>query len=442
LKEARLRAPGLAWEKPAGLEASVQARAATPDFRCTGNVASAAFDLAGNGLIYQRIGVKGQVDAKLTPAGPPATVKLVCDSIEADATSLRLEAEAGWPQTIDISLSGSRLDLRPLVRLAAPQFAALNAPAISPPVAVKPGGAATATAPVAAAPAAASTATAKPMFLPAESKVKIALQEIVLGGGRTITPFQLQAQFRGDQPVAADLSFASLGHGVHASLRPGPDNPAHLPIASGSTDLPKVAQVSQPALPAVGERVSNASTWSLQIDEVADLLAVGTAPFQNLPAAMTAADTTIGGLVGLPEKFIGGRLTADGTLDLGNSAGIVQGHVQVADLRLRSEIPFLSNIAGLVKRNVIITVPFKEFRIDSFKLGQHDAHVQNAFLAGPINFTAEKLDLDFETTELFLRGKIIGVWFEVKGKPGHLEYYLADKNPGLNFITTPDEFQW
>ena len=120
----------------------------------------------------------------------------------------------------------------------------------------------------------------------------------------------------------------------------------------------------------------------------------------------------------------------------------MQGHVQVADLRLRSEIPFLSNIAGLVKRNVIITVPFKEFRIDSFKLGQHDAHVQNAFLAGPINFTAEKLDLDFETTELFLRGKIIGVWFEVKGKPGHLEYYLADKNPGLNFITTPDEFQW
>jgi hypothetical protein len=444
LKGARLRAPGLAWEKPAGTDASFHAKVATPDFRCSGNAASAAFELEGNGLIYQRIGIKGQVEATLTPGGPPAAVKLVCDSIEADATLLRLEAEARWPQTIEVTLSGPRLDLRPLVRLAAPQLAVLNAPSKPPPVTVKPGGVAApaAAAPVAQVLAAPASSSAKPMFLPAESKVKIALQEIVLGGGRTITPFQLQAQFRGDQPVATDLSFASLGHEVQASLRPGPDNPAHLPVASGPTDSSKIALASQPALPAVGERVSNAPTWSLRIDDVADLLAIGTAPLQELPAAMTAADTTIGGLIGLPEKFIGGRLTADGALDLGNSAGIVQGRMQVADLRLRSEIPFLSNIAGLVKKKVIITVPFKEFRIDSFKLGQHDAHVQNAFLAGPINFTAEKLDLDFETTELFLRGKIIGVWFEVKGKPGHLEYYLADKNPGLNFITTPDEFQW
>jgi hypothetical protein len=411
LKGAGLRAPGLAWEKPAGLEASVQARVATPDFRCTGNAASAAFELAGNGLIYQRIGVKGRVDARLTPGGPPAVVKLVCDSIEADETSLRLEAEAGWPQSLDINVSGSRLDLRPLVRLAAPQLAALNAPANSPPVAVKPGGTAApaVAAPVVAAPTAASTASPKPMLLPAESKVKIVLQEIVLGGGRTITPFQLQAQFREDRPVVADLSFASLGHGVHASLQSGPEHP----------------------------------TWSLQVDEVADLLAVGTAPFQELPAPMTAADTTIGGLVGLPEKFIGGRLTADGTLDLGNAACIVQGRVQVADLRLRSEIPFLSSIAGLINQKVIITVPFKEFHIDSFTLGQHEAHLQNAFIAGPINFTAEKFDFDFPRSELFLRGKILAVvWFEVKGQPGHLHYYLADKMPGLKLITTEDEFQW
>ena len=135
-------------------------------------------------------------------------------------------------------------------------------------------------------------------------------------------------------------------------------------------------------------------------------------------------------------------MTADGTLDLGNSARMAKGRLQVADLRLRSEIPFLSNIGGLVKRKVIITVPFKVFRIDSFTLGEHEAHVQNAFLAGPLDFTAEKVDFDFARSELFLRGKIIGIWFEVKGPPGHLEYYLADKNPGLNLITTEDEFQW
>jgi hypothetical protein len=180
----------------------------------------------------------------------------------------------------------------------------------------------------------------------------------------------------------------------------------------------------------------------LQIDDVADLLAVGTSPLQELPAAMTTADTTIGGLIGLCGKFNGGRLTADGTLDLANAAAVAQGRVQMADLRLRSEIPFLSSIAGLVKRKVIITVPFKEFRVDSFTLGPDDVHVQNAFVDGPINFTAEKIDFDFVRSELFLRGKIIGIWFEVKGQPGKLEYYLADKNPGLKLITTEDEFQW
>jgi hypothetical protein len=238
--------------------------------------------------------------------------------------------------------------------------------------------------------------------------VNVDLQEIVLGGGRTIAPFQFHAQFRGDRPVASDLSIESSGHGVHASLSPGTDR----------------------------------SKWSVQIDSVADLLAVGTSPLKELPAPMTAANTTIGGLIGLPGMFTGGSLAADGTLDLGNVASIVQGRLQIKDLKLRTEIPFFSNIAGLVKRQVKITVPFKEFRVDSFTLGQHDAHVQNAFVAGPIDFTAEKLDLDFDTTELFLRGKILGIWFEVKGQPGHLEYYLADKTPGLNLITTEDEFQW
>jgi hypothetical protein len=246
------------------------------------------------------------------------------------------------------------------------------------------------------------------VFLPAGSRLNITLQEIVLGGGPTIAPFHVQAQFRGDRPVSGDLSFASLGHGVKADLRPGADR----------------------------------SAWSLQIDDVADLLAVGTAPLRELPAPMTAADTTIGGLIALPDSFAGGRLTADGTLDLGNAANLVQGRVQLADLRLRSEIPFLSSIAGLVKRDVKITIPVKEARIDSFTLGQHDAHVHNAFIAGPINFTAEKFDFDFARSELFLRGKIIGVWFEVKGRPGNLSYYLADKMPGVKLLTTEDEFQW
>jgi len=161
-----------------------------------------------------------------------------------------------------------------------------------------------------------------------------------------------------------------------------------------------------------------------------------------LPAAMTAADTTIGGLIGLPETIVGGRVAADGTLNFDDAARVALGRLQVADLRLRAEVPFLSSIAALVKRKLMITVPFKEFRINSFALGQDELHLQNALLDGPIALTAEKFDFNFDTTELFLRGKVFGIWFEVKGPLGRLEYYLADKTPGVKLLTTEDEFQW
>ena len=409
LNEAKLRAPGLAWEKQAGVESSLEARVATPDFRCAGNAASAAFELAGKGLVYQRFGVKGRVDATLTPGGPPATLKLVCDPIEADATTLRLEAGMVWPQSADVTLSGSRFDLRPLVRLVAPLLAALNAPS-EPPGAAAATGTPAAPAPAATAamaPAPGLPAGAQSAFLPAESKVNVNLQEIVLGGGRTIAPFQLQAQFRGARPVMADLSFASLGHGVQATLRPGPGR----------------------------------STWSVKIDDIGDLLAVGTAPLKELPAPMTAADTTIGGLIGLPDTFAGGHLTTDGTLDLGNAANLVQGRVQGEGLRFRTEIPILSKIARLVKRDVKWPVPVHEFRIESFTIGQNEAHVQNALMDGPINLTADKIDLDFVTTELFLRGKVWGVWFDIKGPSGKREPYLdEEKNKWIKSITTEDEY--
>ena len=409
LKEARLRAPGLAWEKQAGSESSLEARMATPDFRCAGNAASAIFELTGKGLIYQQLKIKGKVDANLAPGGPQA-VKLVCDPVEADATSLRLEANAAWPQSIDVTLSGTRLDLRPLVRLAAPRLAVLNAPAKPPPAAAAKGTtpAAAPAAPAAVTPAAGSPANAQATCLPAESKVSVSLQEVVLGGGRTLAPFQLQAQFHGARPIAGDFHFASLGHGFRATLCPGQDHPA----------------------------------WTLQIDEVGDLLAVGTAPLKELPLSMTAEGTTIGQLTGLPESFSGGRLKADGTIDPEVAAAGVRGRLQVADLRLRTEVPFFLRIAALAKRKLMITVPFKEFRIDAFTLGLDSLHLENVLLDGPITLTAEKLDLDFATTELFLRGKVFGIWFEVKGPLGNLQYYLSDKNTWIKSITTEDEFQW
>jgi len=270
----------------------------------------------------------------------------------------------------------------------------------------------------AAHPAAAVDAAASPIspapadrmasFLPTETKIQVTLQEIVLGGGRTIAPFALTARLHGEQPVSGDLSFDSSNHGVRASLLPG----------------------------------AGRASWSLKVDDVADLIAVGTSPLRELPAAMTSADTTIGGLISLPEWFEGGRLTSDGTLDLENAGNVMQGHLQIRDLLLRREIPFLSSIAALVKHSVKKGTPFDEFRVDSFTIGRKSAHLQNAFLDGPISLTAEKADFDFVTSELFLRGKIFGIWFEVKGPRGKPEFYLADKNAALKYLTTEDEFQW
>jgi len=436
-KDANLRAPaGLAWQKAPGAEASLQTRVAMADYHCPGNAASATFEVEGKGLIYGRLGLKGRADAKFAAEGSPTAVKLVCDSMEADETSLRFEADAAWPRSLDARLSGARLDLRPLIHLAAPQLAALNAPA-SPTTATVGAAAANPAAakgpansmPVATvaptagtgsvlSPAAAASATGSPAppatgdatasFLPAETNVQVTLQEIVMGGGRTIAPFALTARLRGAQPVSGEFSFESSNHGVRANLQPGPDR----------------------------------AIWTVKIDDVADFIALGTSPLHELPATMTTADTTIGGLIELPERFGGGRLTADGTLDLGNAGNLVQGRLQIADLRLRTEIPFLSAIAKLVGKPVRITIPFKEFRFDSFTLDRNGAHIGKAFLAGPISLTGEKFDLDFATSELFLLGKVFGVWFEVKGRPGHLEPYLSEKNKALNLLTTEDEFQW
>jgi hypothetical protein len=416
-KDARLRAPGLAWEKPAGVESSLEAKIAIADFHHAGNATSATFELEGTELIYRRLGLKGRVDAKFAPEGTPMAVKLVCDSIEADDTSLRFEADAAWPQSLDARLSGSRLDLRPLVRLTEPRLAALNAPASPKQANARVAAAEPATRgipanPTPAAPPASPVspvaAGAAASFLPAETSVNVTLQEVVLGGGRTIAPFVCTARLRGARPVSGELSFGFSNHGVRFNLQPGPDR----------------------------------AIWSMNIDDVADLLALGTSPLHELPAPMTAADTTIGGMIGLPDRFGGGRLTADGTLDLENAGNLVQGRLQISDLRLRSEIPFLSSIAALVKRPVKITIPFKEFRIDSFTLGRNDAHLGNAFLDGPISLIADKLDFDFATSELFLRGKVFGIWFDVAGPSNNLRFYLDDKNKALNLLTTEDEFQW
>jgi len=423
---ASLRAPaGLAWAKAPGVEASLQARVGTDDFHCPGNAASATFDVAGKGLVYGRFGLKGRVEEKLASAGMPAAVKLVCDSIEADDTSLRLEADAALPRSLDVRLSGSRLDLRPLARLAAPQFAALNVPANpTPPPAVasgpKPAGAVASAIPPVAIPSPASTASvpaapvsqapsaAAASSFPAETKVQVTLQEIVLGNGRSIAPFSLSTQLRGTNLVSGELSFDSLNHGVRANLQPAADR----------------------------------GNWSLKIDDVADLLAVATSPLHELPASVTAADTTVGGLMNRPADIEGGRFTADGTLDLDNASNLVQGHLQITDLLLRREIPFLSSIAGLVKRSVKKGTPFDEIRIDSFTIGRNDAHLQNAVLSGPITLTAERFDLDLVKSELFLRGKIFGIWFEAKGPRSNPEIYLSDKNKALNLLTTEEEFQW
>jgi hypothetical protein len=430
-KDASLHLPGgLAWQKAPGSEASLQVKVAVADYHFAGGAASATFDLAGKGLVYGQLGLTGHIDAKLNPEGRPGAFKLVCDTIQADETSLRLEADGVWPQSLDARLTGARLDLRPLVHLTAPEFAALNAPASPEPqksgtAAAKPeaqksrtkpaptkeSGAVTPT--TAAVPGPSSPGSPEPAgaagsFVPADTKVQVALQEVVLGGGRTIAPLALTAQLHGARPVSGDLAFSSMDHGVRATLLPAPIR----------------------------------SNWSVKIDDFADLLTVGTALFHELPASMTAADTTIGGLMGLPERFIGGRVTANGILNFDDASDMVEGHLQVGDLRLRTEIPFLSSIAALVKQTVKIRIPFKEFRIDSFSLGPKGIHLKDAFLDGPINLTAEEFDYNFADTELYLLGKVFGVWFEVKGPRDHLERYLSDKNKVLKLITTENEFEW
>jgi hypothetical protein len=417
---AHLRTPNLTWDKPAGREAGLTLTMTTPDFHLPDGAGSATFDLAGKGVLYERLRIQGRLDGRLASAQRPATVNLVCDSIEADETSLRLAASATWPQSLNLTMEGPRFDLRPLVRLSAPWWASFNAPSPAPAnetaSATPMAGAVPASAPAPvtsvgsgpATPGAALAPTPASSYLPAETTVSVAFNEVVLGGGRSLESWQAHGHLRGSQLVSADVSFSSNRHAFTADLRPG----STLPV------------------------------WSAKTDDITDLWSAGVAPLRELPPEQTTESTFLGELIHFSDMFAGGVATADGTLDLGQPVTPVRGRVQVDALTLRSQIPFLSSIAALVKRPVVLSIPFKVSRVESFEVGLTEAHVHNAFLDGPIDLFADKFDYDFTKSTLFLRGKVFGIWFEVMGPYDKLSFYLSDKNKALRTITTEDDFKW
>lgn len=182
--------------------------------------------------------------------------------------------------------------------------------------------------------------------------------------------------------------------------------------------------------------------WSFTLTDFGGWLRTGAAPLALLPASPDLPDSTFETLRTLPATFKGGDITLKGTADLRDAQATFDGNAQIERLTLEQELAFLAKIAALVKKRVILQVPFKVFDIPSFTASPTKVSIRKMRIDGPLNVASDRLNLDFTTNEIDMGGKVLGIGFEVAGPIDDPRFYLSEKNVIVKGLTTQDDFDW
>lgn len=182
--------------------------------------------------------------------------------------------------------------------------------------------------------------------------------------------------------------------------------------------------------------------WSFTLTDFGGWLRAGTAPLALLPESPDLPDSTFETLRTLPATFKGGDITLKGTADLRDAQATFDGSAQIERLTLEQELAFLAKIAALVKKRVILQVPFKVFDIPSFTASPTKVAIRKMRIDGPLNVASDRLNLDFTTNEIDMGGKVLGIGFEVAGPIDDPRFYLSEKNVIVKGLTTQDDFDW
>lgn len=186
------------------------------------------------------------------------------------------------------------------------------------------------------------------------------------------------------------------------------------------------------------------SGWSttFYLSKVHHWLATTVAPLHFYQSPIFRSHETIKRLRNLPDSIDQGDFRFRGNFTVQPALTASLRDISLAGLILRTEVTFLSRIAALVDRRVMLLVPFKEFRINSLT---YDAtgllSANDIFIDGPINLGLDLARFNTRSFETLIQGRVFGIAFEVVGTAPDLSFYLQEK-PVIRAITVQDDFDW
>ncbi len=393
-------APGLGWKKSIGLPASLQTDATyTPALN--GAPARLVALVTGEGLITS-----------------PLRTRITADLSDEQHTGLNLLPEISGLKLSETVMGRSTLDLdisrntdgSTLVNLRSPKIDLTEwftrfAPAINEwnrtPAHI-PGTTS------ASAPTPAATTAFAPIDLPS---------------------LDLQAEIGS---IVLSDTHALSGVTVAAKLRDGFPDQLKLAASTGVKSTLKLE------LDSAGGR----HPWRFALTDLGGWLHAGAAPLVLLPASPDLPDSPLETLRTLPATFVNGDITLQGTADFRDVENTFDGSGKINGLVLEQELQFLAKIAALVKKRVILQVPFKVFDLPEFTASPTRVSIRKMRIDGPLTVTSDHLNLDFSRNEIDMGGKVLGFGFEVAGTIDNPRFYLSEKNLLIKGITQQNDFDF
>jgi len=400
--------PQLNWHKAVGLSAKI-----LTDVRLTLPTPAAAAHLAATvtteGLIISPLSTRAEADLSDARHPPlnllPGVASLQLRDTRFGFSSLELDATRAADGATQLALRSPLIDLASWITRFSDVIIAWNKARVPPPAITS-----------------AAVVKTTPAPLPPPSVTAIPTLDL--------PALSIQADIaRIALTPASDLTAISLA----ATLRDG--LPASLKLtASAGENTTLDAQLT----PAAGR-----DPWSCTIVNLTGWLRAAAAP---LPLLTTTgplpADSPLEILRTLPGTFVSGDIALQGTADWRDLKNTVDGSFHIDRLALENEVKFLSKIAALVKKRVILHVPFKVFDVPAFTASPTFVSLQKMRIEGPLTLTSDHLDLDLVKSEIDMGGKVLGIGFDVAGPISDPRFYLTDKNPLIKAVTTQDDFDF
>ncbi len=401
LSKVVIETPEVCWRKAVGQPAALNIEAAVT-LPASDTAAQVEALIQGEGLAFSPL--RTRLSAALADERNPglnlapqvAFFRLRETSV--GRSSLELDVDRAADGATRVALRSPKLDLAEWVERLSPAIVAWNRASVAPATPVATPAATSTTAP----------AAITPLDLPAID-LRADIERIVMSDTRDISGVAVDAALRDGLP--ARLTFAANAGGA--------------------------ARIDLRLDPAAGRH-----PWSFAMTDMGGWLRTGAAPLERVPSAPDLPDSTLESLRALPASFVGGDIALRGTADFRDAVNTLDGGGRVDGLVLEQELTFLARIAALVKKRVILQVPFKVFDLPAFTVSPSRVSLQNMRVEGPLTVTSDRLNLDFARNEIDMGGKVLGIGFEVAGPIDDPRFYLTEKNLLIKGITQQNDFDW